>query len=93
MRNPLMGAWPMFFQTLGLLRLLNFNSHASVGTSTMLRTKVDEIPMTRVTPTERMGAMGTMRGAMRTENPTMVVMAERKTATPVERVISITHDL
>ena len=44
-------------------------------------------------PTERMGAMGTMSGAISTENPTMVVMADKKTATPVERVISMTHDL
>ena len=59
----------------------------------MLNTSVEEIPMTKVTPTERMGAMGTMSGAISTENPTMVVMADKKTATPVERVISMTHDL
>ena len=88
-----MGALPMFFQTLGLLRLLNLSIHAKVGTNTMLKISVDEIPMTNVMPTERIGAMGTMRGAISTENPTMVVMAERKTATPVERVISMTQDL
>ena len=93
MRKPLMGAWPMFFHTLGLVRLLNLSIQASVGTRMMLNTSVDEMPMTRVTPTDRIGAMGTMSGAMRTENPTMVVMAERKTATPVDRVISMTHDL
>ena len=93
MRKPLMGACPMFFQTPGLLRLLNLNIQASVGTKTMLKIKVEEMPMTKVMPTERIGAIGTMNGAMRTEKPTMVVIAERKTATPVERVISITQDL
>ena len=88
-----MGACPMFFHTPGLLRLLNLNIHASVGTKTMLNISVEEMPITKVTPTDRIGAMGTIIGAMRTENPTMVVMAERKTATPVERVISITQDL
>ena len=83
----------MFFQTLGFVRLLNFNIHAKVGTSNILRTSVEKIPMTSVIPTERIGEMGTIAGAMRTENPTIVVMAERKTATPVERVISITQDL
>ena len=83
----------MFFHTVGLLRLLNLSIHASVGTSTMLNTNVDEIPITSVIPTERIGAMGTMSGAMSTENPTMVVIAERKTATPVDRAISMTQDL
>ena len=72
-RKPLIGALPMFFHTLGLVRLLNLSIHASVGTKTMLKTSVEEIPMTSVTPTERMGAMGTMSGAISTENPTMVV--------------------
>ena len=81
----------MFFQTLGLLRLLNLRSQARGGTRTMLRISVEEMPMTRVMPTDRMGAIGTMSGAMSTENPTMVVMADRNTATPVERVISITQ--
>ena len=83
----------MFFHTVGLLLLLNFNIHASVGTSTILKISVEEMPMTNVIPTERMGEMGTIIGAMRTEKPTMVVMAERNTATPVDLVISITQDL
>jgi hypothetical protein len=59
----------------------------------MLRINVEDMPMTKVMPTDRMGEMGTIIGAMSTENPTIVVMAERKTATPVERVISMTQDL
>ena len=83
----------MFFHTPGLLRLLNLSIHANVGTRTMLNTRVEDIPITSVMPTERMGAMGTINGAMSTEKPTMVVMADKNTATPVERVISITHIL
>ena len=52
---------------------------------------VDIIPTTSVSPTERIGAMLTMVGAMRTEKPTMVVKAERKTATPVEPAIVVTQ--
>ena len=83
----------MFFHTEGLLRLLNRNSQARVGTKMMLNNNVDPMPTTRVMPTERIGAMGTIIGAMSTENPMMVVNPDNITATPVERVISITQDL
>ena len=75
----------------GFVRLLNFNSHARTGTMMMLNTKVDRIPTTSVNPTERMGIIGTIAGAINTANPTTVVMAEITTATPVDFVISITH--
>ena len=83
----------MFFHTEGLVLLLNFSSQERVGTRIILRTKVEKIPITSVIPTERIGDMGTIAGAMSTENPTIVVSAERNTATPVERVISMTQDL
>ena len=52
---------------------------------------VERIPTTSVRPTERIGAMFTMFGAIRTEKPTIVVSAERKTATPVEPAMVVTH--
>ena len=81
----------MFFHIEGLVRLLNFNNHAKVGTKIMLKISVEVMPMTRVIPTERIGDTVTIIGAMSTENPITVVMAERNTATPVERVISRTQ--
>ena len=59
----------------------------------MLSTNVDAIPSTSVTPTERIGATVTICGAISTEKPITVVIAERKTATPVELAISKTHFL
>jgi hypothetical protein len=57
----------------------------------ILKINVEKMPMHKVTPTERIGDTDTICGAMRTEKPTIVVKAERNTATPVERVISRTH--
>ncbi len=59
----------------------------------MLNTRVEAIPSTKVIPTDLIGATVTICGAMRTENPITVVIAESKTATPVELAISITHFL
>ena len=39
----------------------------------MLNTKVDRIPTTSVNPTERMGIMGTIAGAINTANPKSAV--------------------
>ena len=90
-RNHFTGHVPMSFHIDGLVRLLNFSNHARVGTRMMLNTSVERIPMTRVIPTDRIGEIGTIIGAMRTEKPMTVVIAERNTATPVERVISNTQ--
>ena len=49
--------------------------------------------MTKVRPTERIGVIGTIDGAINTEKPIIVVIAERNTATPVEEVISKIHSL
>ena len=57
----------------------------------MLNTSVDAIPRTRVTPTDLIGATVTICGAIKTENPITVVMADKNTATPVELAISNTH--
>ena len=81
----------MFFHMPGLVRLWNRSIQASAGTRMIENTSVDKIPTTSVSPTERIGAMFTMLGAIRTENPTMVVRAERKTATPVEPAMVVTH--
>ena len=51
------------------------------------------MPRTNVTPTDLIGDTVTICGAISTENPTTVVIAERKTATPVELAISNTHFL
>ena len=91
--NPFTGILPIFFHIVGLVRLLYFNIQASVGTRIMLRTSVEAIPKTKVTPTERIGDTVTIWGAISTENPIIVVMAERNTATPVELAISNTHFL
>ena len=77
----------------GLLRLWNFNSHANAGTRTIENMRVERIPTTRVRPTERIGAMVTICGAIRTENPTTVVNADKKTATPVELAILVTQSM
>ena len=83
----------MFFHIPGLLRLWNFKSQASAGTSTMESISVDMIPTTSVNPTERIGAMLTICGAINTEKPTIVVRADKKTATPVEPAIFVTHSM
>ena len=49
----------------------------------MDRKKVLEIPRRRVTPTVRIGRMGTNWGQVKTLNPMIVVSAERKIALPV----------
>jgi hypothetical protein len=46
------------------------------------------IPITRVIPTVLIGMTGTIAGIIMTEKPTIVVKAERKTATPVVLDIS-----
>ena len=81
----------MFFHIPGLVLLWNRNIHAKAGTKMIEKRSVERIPTTRVSPTERIGAMLTMLGAIRTEHPTIVVNAERKTATPVELAIAVTQ--
>ena len=48
------------------------------------------IPSTKVNPTDLIGAMSTIVGAINTENPITVVTADSRTATPVDCVISRT---
>ena len=55
MIKPFTGILPIFFHIVGFVRLLYFNIQASVGTRIMLRTSVEDIPKTKVTPTERIG--------------------------------------
>ena len=91
--KPLTSILPIFFHIVGFVRLLYFNIQANVGTRIMLRSSVEDIPKTKVTPTERIGDTVTIWGAINTENPIIVVTAEIKTATPVELAISNTHFL
>ena len=92
-RNPLIGILLIPPHTLGLVRLLNLVSHDNVGTKIIEKINVETIPITNVSPTERIGVIGTIEGAINTEKPIIVVIAERKTATPVEDVISKIHSL
>ena len=54
-KNPLTGNLPIFFHIVGLVRLLNLNIQAMVGTKIMLSTNVEAIPRTNVTPTDLIG--------------------------------------
>ena len=68
----------MFFHIPGFVRLWNRSIHASAGTRIIENKSVDNIPTTSVSPTERIGAMFTMVGAIKMENPIMVVKAEKE---------------
>ena len=59
-KNPRTGILPMFFHIEGLVRLLKPNIHARVGTKIILKNRVEEIPITSVIPTERIGATVTI---------------------------------